>query len=257
MPLSGAWLRSTTYLQPMYQRVPPPDPRHAEPGQENPYPPIWEAPTYAPGGDQLRLYERPMAGQPGEADRTPVDPEQNRGAWRQGLDEAQLAVFHERDLGAVERGTTINPRLVGSDDYDTVVYTQFPGPLPGTDLWARRGINAYPENNPVKAMYAPGLWREARDTRQFVDHNLAQPMRVHRFHAVGPNVANVATNRPPPPDHGPYNPPFPSLARSIRERFAKPRMRREPGTLTEAVQLDDTTPPAAGLSAAYSNLASL
>lgn len=256
LPVSGTLRRfQDARLNPMYQRPPYGvgdnatyiDPRHSEPGQTDDRP-IYLADPYQPAAtDGWHASDYVLSDVEPLVDQTPVDHQDGRPARRANLSNAELGALHSVDRGAPARftedpGTTKTQNAHLGDSWNTYYVEGLKAPPvtegPG-DVQLRRGLNAYPENNPPREMYGGEGWRRGVRIWHRDEHNLAQPLRRHRWRVIYPNVAATASNIPGATEPGPYGPaPWSSLARAIRRQNAKPQTRRTPAPLSEAMVTD-------------------
>lgn len=246
LPLSGAWLRETTWArQPQTQRPHQPDPRHNEPGAGEDPNPTWQATAYqdvAPAPDMPGLEWVTVAAGV-ILDQTPDD-HRDGGPHSALATQSQLSAAHQRDYGADERNTRFAPPFqFTSDRYEQTEVELGEEYAPGvsdTALRRRPGLSADPINNPPLASYLGRRYRPGYYRANWVEHDFAPPPRTHDYRWVRPNVAAVIADAPPPIEPGPYNSPFSSLARAVRNIGRRPMLRRVPETISEPVMTDGT-----------------
>jgi hypothetical protein len=258
MPLTGEWLRRAQFRSAQFSDPDIVDPRHSTPGHEDDprTEAVTDAPAYyevAPSGlidsDYVMLStnttidqtpRRHDAGSAGDADVAAPDP------------------AHQRNEGAVRyetqsRGDTFTFTGALGDRYWRTEDEGFDSPYAGTtgDTQLRRGLNSYGENNGPSGRaaawetgdsYLGRAWRRGYYHRYWVEHDIAIPPRFHDYRIVSPNTAARVTDIPPPDAGGsPYASPFSSLARAVRNQFARPMVRREPEPMSESVATDGVT----------------
>jgi len=241
LPVTGAWLRQTTWArQPQFAEPHTLDPGHRVPGIEDPNP-VWQGEPYqevAPADDMVGLeWVTNVAGlvldqtPPGHLEGGPHDHDPSQ---------AELYRAHSRDFGADDASTRHEPKFAFSTDRrdatETILGEEY---APGvTDVALRRGLTADPINNPPLASYLGRSYRPGYYRYTWYEHDFSPPDRRHDYRMVRPNLASVVADAPPPAEPGPYNSPFSSLARAIRNVGRKPMLRRVPETISEPVMTD-------------------
>jgi hypothetical protein len=259
MPLTGEWLRRAQFRSAQFSEPDLVDPAHAQPGQaDDPrMTAVTDAPAYYPvaPSEQFVDTEFVMLSQHVPTDRTP---NRSTDGGPRSADTPTPAPSHQIDLGADERyQTQVTETFVFTgprgDRYTRTEEDGLPSPYEGTtgDTQLRRGLNSYDVNNGPSGRalawetgdsYLGRAWRRGYYHRYWVEHDIAIPPRFHDYRIVSPNVASRVTDIPPPDaDGGPYNSPFSSLARAVRNQFSRPMIRREPEPMSESVSYDGTT----------------
>lgn len=245
LPLSGAWLRDTVWAKdPQFEHPHRLDPRHQEPGGEDPNV-TWQATPYqdvAPAPEMPGLeWVTVAAGM--ILDQTPTGHREG-GPHSALATTPQLVAAHQRDFGADERETRHQPKFQFStdrrDQTSTELGAEYSPGVSDTALRRRPGLSADPVNNPPLASYLGKPWRPGDYRATWYEHDFSPPPRYHDYRWVRPNVASPVADAPPPVDPGPYNAPFSSLARAIRNISRTPMLRRVPETISEPVMTDGT-----------------
>lgn len=173
-------------------------------------------------------------------DRTPVA--HSGVPMHPGMSSAELGAVHAEDLGAADAQTTTLPRLRFTGEGFPVRWQRdMPGTAAARGAGGRtdlvRGLNAYPENNPGRPMYDGHGWRRGEWRRQWVEHDLSLPPRVHRFRLIRQHAAVTDQDTPGEPGSV-YTVPWSSLARFMPRTFQRPRQRRSPAPIDETVVMD-------------------
>lgn len=220
-------MAATRRPDPQQSRLHELNPEHNEPGSEDPNP-SWHADPYQ---DVAPMHEvvgmEWVTDAPGMLlDRTPTS--HDVGGPRGLAGPAELARAHSVDLGADEAESRREPPYqFATDRYDSTATEGF-GPVGVAPVALVRGLTSDPANNPPLDSYGGQPYRFGWYRRFWIEHDFSPPDRTHTYRMVTPPTAAVAGNAPPPADPGPYNAPFASLARAIRNLSAKPMTRRVP-----------------------------
>lgn len=237
MPITGAWLASNRRPDPQQAVLHQLDGEHAEPGSDDPNP-SWQADPYQDVGALTDVSGLEwITDAPGLLlDRTPTS--HDEGGPRGLAGPGELARAHAVDYGADEVESRREAPFRFVDDRHEQTTVDGLGPVGVAPVALLRGLNSDPENNPALDSYEGRPFRFGWYRRTWVEHNFRPPWREHTHRIIRPNTATEVGDAPPPSEPGPYNSPFASLARSIRQLNAKPAVRRVPEP-TDANIVDD------------------
>lgn len=234
MPLTGAWLEAARVPDPNQALVhavnrdehtdPTPDVRDAQNWQAPAYQAVEPAPSVV-GNEWVT----------GAAGLLLPEPPPDHG----------YSPGHRTDDGSRDGRNRSDVRFQKSDEsYRSDVFDGLGGEVSRvSDAALRRGKNAEAQNNPADTAYG-GLGYRPGQVRQWnLWRNFKPPWRRHDQRIVSPWTATRIGDAPPPPNAGPRNSPYSSLARNIR-RSRRPEMRRQPEPFDEAALSDgtDSTP---------------
>lgn len=151
---------------------------------------------------------------------------------------------HGTDYGSSRKSSYDVPPFQAHDE--RYLSTRFEGvgqiELPTIVGGQQRGLNGSAVNNPPLEMYGGRGYRYGWVEQSWVDRKMYDPTRTHDERMVLPNVATVGANQPVPSAAGPYNSPFDSLARIIRNVQQKPTLRRQPPPINESITDDGSFP---------------
>lgn len=232
-PMFGPW----TTVDERHQAREDIDPRRQTAFQAGPYP---------PGPPTVETYVE--GDSTGLTDTTPIT---HTGVDRNpGMTPADFARVHTGGHGAELANTRTFARFRKFGDRIVLYEQQDHGHPPsardpGGRLDLIRGLNAFPANNPPKEMYNGEGWRRAWWYTRRDEHNLALPTRHHRWRIVPRWVAATPLDRQSE-DGLNTGLVFPSgLSKSIKRKFDRPRMRRQPGYVGESAVTDGTEQPVA------------
>lgn len=240
--LSGAWGRAASVaLAPMYSSWTVASSRHSddEPVDVRQANTI-EAPPLQPTGPGAEL--APPSGLEGRG-RIDNTPQAHAGVpMHPGMTLDESYRVHSERLGADVRETVDLPRvLFWNESYPVTLTRDMDAPPAARGAADRpdltRGLNAFAANNPGKEMYGGEGWRRAIWQRPATVHRLRLPERRHRFRVITQWAAK--TDADTPGERGTvYAVPWSSLARFVPRDFSRPRMRRTPPQIDEAVKSD-------------------
>lgn len=254
-PLSGSWMRANAAIAAMHGPSPTVNPRHSTDERvegvraetiADASGPIVPAGTDQDAATAGYIAATPAA--PGRVDQTPTKAHDT-------VDASPSAPMgqHAAKLGAHLRLVTLPRQLVWGDAYPEVAQKDHDSPPHTREgsgrLWAIRGLNSFPENNPPRGMFSTGStehtgegWRRGVQLWRRGEHNLALPQRRYRSRVIFNHGAKVESDIPPVGTV--YGSPFASLTRAIPRNFAMPRMRRSPGRIDEDIITDGYESPA-------------
>jgi hypothetical protein len=237
--LSGNWMRQAVQVNQQYSPWVVSSRRHA---QEEDIDVVRGATAHAvplqPSGGDVPDYRTPGYSDV-PLDRT--DTRSHSGVRRNpGLTENDRAVEHSAYAGAHIRPwsqTTGSPMRGIDDGWDVDLVEDMDEPPSARTAGGRedliRGLNAFPENNPSQVMYHSQGWRRATWQNRTMRHPLKRIRRKHQFRVNTRIVAQTMTDRPPPDTVPGVS--WSSLSRAIKDGWSKPRMRRSPGYIDEAI----------------------
>lgn len=225
MPLTGAFVRKAFRFDPVQSQLHESDSEeHTLQFQETVSPPEWKAPLYHDTG----------------MNKDPSGEEWVTDAVGIVLPEAPSS--HVGGDHAVEAGGAAGRNFrdvalqFSNERYETHVAEGQPGSVSTiSEVALRRGLNAELQNNEPQSGYGGEIFRRGEYRMWNVFRNFKPPLRSHELRIVIPPTAAAAGDAPPPSPSGPYNSPFSSLARAIRNINVTPALRRTPERIDEAV----------------------
>jgi hypothetical protein len=246
--LSGALMRrELVEREPMFGPWTVVSKRHDAPEEMDPRRAVaFQAPQYPGAPPVVETYVEP--------DTSPLidqTPKTHTGTRRNpGMTAADRWAVHSASFGAEIPHTKVPGRFRKWTDrivlYMQQDHTHPPAARdPGGRADLVRGLNAFPVNNPPKEMYDGEGWRRAWWQSRRDEHDLSIPTRHHRWRIVPRWVAAEPVDRAEQTDGGSIYTglSFPGLSKSIKNKYRKPMMRRQPGYVGENVMSDGTEEP--------------
>lgn len=261
MAFSGSWLQQNYMVDPptpLHQA----DPSHAMAEPADPTQGAWSGPDIlqddsapylvgesvpwvvdtpgldldlTPWGDHEEGFESENYGEsftwPGDGG-APADVEQARAS----------TLAHSRDFGAARKHIYDTPPFQAADERYIGEYVEGFGPIeiPVLAGGGQRGLNSYPVNNPADDSYLGRGFRYGFTEMMAVDRKMYDPERINDERLILANTATAIDDQPVPNNSGPYNEPFSSLARILRNVNQKPMMRRQPPAIDQSIMADGT-----------------
>lgn len=236
MPLTGSFMAARRTKDPQQARLHQVGHAHQQPGKVEPVdPPAWAAPQYSevmPGPEVVGLEW--VTTEPGLELPTPPYIDGHDDAKGHNSPDAAKETDNRRE--AALQFSTERYEGDAAAGLEGTASTVAPEAL-------RRGLNAEAQNNPPDESYGGEGFRRGQYRQTWVERVFSPPWRHHGYRVVTPLTAGTHKDAPPPANPGPYNSPFSSLARAIRDVQQRPQLRRVPEPVDEDLITDGTETP--------------